>query len=309
MRRSSDGTVHDSRCRVQRKQTIGRAIGTPLSWFTEGVSWRTRALAQKVRMARTAMEIVMRHAVGLTETENKLIVDSQAYWNNSFDPSRKQNSHWRGVGRFAEDSSWLAIGLDHLRLYEEFARVVNLKQPLRRVVEWGCGGGMNAVHFGRLADEFYGVDISSSSLEECARQMTAFGLSNFRPILIDAANPEELLDRVQGHCDLFISMYVFELLPTPEYGIRILRIAYEMLAAGGISIIQIKYCEGNAKTRSRAWAYAKNLGWNATYRIEEFWEATQQCGFTPKMLTLLPRQPLVNDQNYAYFLLQKASTA
>jgi hypothetical protein len=110
---------------------------------------------------------------------------------------------------------------------------------------------------------------------------------------------------VEGLCDLLISTYVFELLPTPEYGLRVLRIASELLAPGGIAVIQVKYSEGNWKTKSHGWAYVKNLAWNATYRIEEFWQAAGRCGLTPKMVTLLPKQPLVNDRNYAYFLLQK----
>jgi Methyltransferase domain len=277
----------------------------PLSWLSGGLGWRLRAMVQKARSAKVAIEFAVRNVTGLNETETKLIGDSQAYWNDQADSSLRQNSHWRGVGIFADDTRWLALGREHLKFYEEFARVVDLKYPLKRIVEWGCGGGMNAVHFGSLADEFCGVDISPSSLAECGKQMNTVGLHNFTPILVDAAAPESALSCLGGPCDVFISTYVFELLPTPGYGIRILRIANEMLAAGGIAMIQIKYSEGDATTRSRAWAYAKNLAWNATYRIEDFWQAAQQCGLTPRMVTLQPRQPLVNDRNYAYFLLQK----
>jgi SAM-dependent methyltransferase len=284
-------------------------MGRPFSWLSEGLSWRVRALLQKARGAKTALGITVRHAIDFSESETKLIGDSQTYWNTQSDQSLKQNSHWRGVGIFADDLRWLTLGREHLQLYEEFARALDLKHSPKRIVEWGCGGGMNAVHFGRFADEFYGIDISSSSLGECGKQMAEAGLHNFTPVLIDAAKPEAALRHVQDPCDFFISTYVFELLPTPEYGIRILRIAYELLAPGGIAIIQIKYSECNAKTRSRAWAYARNLAWNATYRIEDFWQAAQQCGFTPKMVTLLPQQPLVNDRNYAYFLLQKKTVA
>ncbi len=274
------------------------------TWISNGLSWRVRAVLKKTAGTRAALEIAVLQTIGFKESEKKLIGDAQSYWNSARDRSLEENSHWRGVGIF-DDWRWLSLGREHLELYEGFARVIDLKHPLKRIVEWGCGGGMNAVHFGHLADEFYGVDISSSSLEECGRQMTAAGLHNFAPILVDAANPEAALGQIKDPCDLFVSMYVFEILPTPEYGIRILRIAHELLTAEGIAIIQIKYSEGNAKTGSRAWAYARNLAWNATYRIEEFWTAAQQCGFAPRMVTLQPEQPLVNDRNYAYFLLQK----
>jgi cyclopropane fatty-acyl-phospholipid synthase-like methyltransferase len=281
------------------------AIRRTFARLADGLGWRVRTFFQKTRTAKTALEIGIWHAIGYRESETKLIGDSQAYWNDPTDQSLKQNSHWRGIGIFADDSRWLALGREHLQFYEEFARAVGLNHSLKGIVEWGCGGGTNAVHFGRLADEFYGIDISASSLEECGRQMTAAGLHNFTPVLIDAADPEAVLGRMQRSFDLFISTYVFELLPTQEYGIRILRIAHELLATGGMALIQIKYSESDARTQSRAWAYAKNLALNATYRIEEFWQAAQQCGFTPRMVTLQPQQPLVNDRNYAYFFLQK----
>jgi len=281
------------------------AVRRPFSWLSEGLGWRLRAFLQKARRGKAALEVTVRHAIGFTESETKLIGDSQTYWNDAPDRSLKQNSHWRGVGIFADDSRWLALGRENLQFYEEFARAVDLKHSLKCIVEWGCGGGINAVHFGRLADEFYGIDISASSLEECGRQMIAAGLHHFIPVLIDAGDPEAVLKRVQGSCDLFISTYVFELLPTPAYGMRILRIAHELLTVGGVAMIQIRYSEESAKTRSRAWGYARNVGRNATYRIEDFWQAAQKCGFTPRMVTLQPQQPLVNDGNYAYFLLQK----
>jgi SAM-dependent methyltransferase len=278
-----------------------------LSWITSGLGWRMRAWLAKAGEARWAAGNALRHVIGVNEAEPRLIADSQTYWNESPDKSLKQNSHWRGAGIFEDDGRWLALGRGHLQLYQEFAQTLGSRAPLRRIVEWGCGGGMNAVHFGPLAQEFFGVDISSASLEECRKQMYSAGLlRNFRPVLIDAAKPEGAINLIGGHCDLLISTYVFELLPTPEYGLRVLKIACELLSPGGTAMIQTKYDEGNWKTRSKRWNYARNLAWNATYRIEEFWQAVEQSGLTPKMVKLLPHQPLVNDRNYAYYFLQKS---
>ena len=278
-----------------------------LAWLAAGLSWRAREVYERARHAALPVEAWVRHRVGLHHSEPRLISDSTTYWNDLSSQRFKQDSHWRGGGIFADDSRWLALGREHLRLYEEFARVVRPHQPLQRIVEWGCGGGMNAIHFGPLTQAYCGIDIAPASLEECRRQMTLAGLNNFTPVLIDASDPEAALAQVPGPSDLFISTYVFEVLPTPAYGIRVLRIAHELLAPGGMAIVQIKYRD-NWRTASRTWNYAKHLAWHATYRIEEFWVAAEQCGFTPKMLTLVPRQPLINDRNYAYFLLLKPST-
>ena len=77
--------------------------------------------------------------------------------------------------------------------------------------------------------------------------MKLAGLNNFRPILVGAKNPEVALAEMPGPCDLFLSTYVFELIPYPEYGVRLLKIARNMLAPAGIAVIQIKYSD--AKTR------------------------------------------------------------
>ena len=276
--------------------------------IAEGLGWRTRAALARVRDVENAFKKVFWRVVGFRDSERKLMGDSQTYWNNPPDLSLQQNSHWRGAGIFVDDARWLALGRQHLHLYEQFARAIDHLRPPKRIVEWGCGGGMNAVHFAALADDFYGVDISSASLDECAKQMNIAGLHNFSPVLIDVANPEAALRQIPASCDLAISTYVFELLPTPEYGYRILKIVYALLAPSGIAIVQIKYSEGDWKTRSQRWSYVRNLAWNATYRIEEFWQAAERCGFMPKMVTLVPKQPLVNDRNYAYLLLQKPNT-
>jgi SAM-dependent methyltransferase len=276
----------------------------PFSWLTAGLRWRTQAFSQKMRHAKEGVEARFRSTTGLTEPEEKLITDSQSFWNDQASRNYGQDSHWRGGGIFSDESKWLELGKEHVRYFESCTRLVSVRQPMTRVVEWGCGGGMNAIHFAPLAAQFCGIDISHASLEECAKQMKLAGLDNFLPMLIDAAHPEAALALVPGPSDLFLCTFVFEVLPSPEYGYRLLRIAKDLLAPGGLAIVQVKYTDG-WQTHSRRWNYAKNLAWHATYRIEEFWQKTEECGFIPKMVSLVPKQTLINDRNYAYFLLQK----
>src|SRR5215831_18342336 len=141
------------------------------SWIVAGLAWRLRALQAKSLDLRNTMQRMFMQAIGFRGSEAGLISDSQNYWNGQEDRSLKQNSHWRGVGIFGDDTNWLTLGSEHFQLYERFARTLDSPRPVRRVVEWGCGGGMNAVHFGQIAEEFFGVDISSASLDECAQQM------------------------------------------------------------------------------------------------------------------------------------------
>jgi ubiquinone/menaquinone biosynthesis C-methylase UbiE len=246
-----------------------------------------------------------RNVLNLVDPEEKIIKDSENYWNDQSKKVLKQYSHWRGQGVFVDDLRWLSIGLEHLEMYQQFARLANCNQTLTRVVEWGCGGGANAIHFAKIAQEYYGIDISKDSLDECQKQLSTEGLTNFKPILIEALKPEAVCDLISESCDLFLSTYVFELIPSQEYGNKILKIAYQLLKENGIALIQIKYSTQSPYTLSKKWNYNENLTSMTTYPIEQFWSLSEECGFKPQAIKLVPKQPLVDDERYAYFCLLK----
>jgi ubiquinone/menaquinone biosynthesis C-methylase UbiE len=246
-----------------------------------------------------------RNKLNLVEAEEKLIKDSEVYWNDKSKKVLKQFSHWREQGIFVDDARWLALGLQHLDMYKQFAHLTNFNDSLDRIIEWGCGGGANAVHFAKITQEYYGVDISNDNLDECKKQLLTEGLENFQPILIEASKPELVSNMIAETCDLFLSTYVFELLPSQEYGIKILKIAYQLLKTNGMALIQIKYSTGLSNTKSKKWNYNRNMTSMTTYPIEYFWALAEECGFKPQAIKLIPKQPLVEDKRYAYFCLLK----
>ena len=155
---------------------------------------------------------------------------------------------------------WDVVGRGHLELFDRLARVVERKEQLGTVVEWGCGGGANAVSFAPRCSSFVGVDISQDSLDECARQVTAVTSTPFRSVLVDVADREAALPRLGEPCDLFICLYVFQLIPSPEYGVSAScgsRIGPSPRA--GSAFVQIKYDPGSYRTRSRQRGY--RTGW------------------------------------------------
>lgn len=241
---------------------------------------------------------------GLGQSEERISADSQRYWSGSGESRWAANSHWRSAPVFEGTDLWSRIGKDHLELFERGARMVEFTRPWRRIVEWGCGGGANALHFAPRAEEFVGVDISTDTLDECARQVAEVCDTPFRPVAIDVANPEDAVGLVGGECDVFLCFYVFELLPTPEYGQRLLRIAHELLNPGGLALIQIKYDDGRWLSKPRRRSYGSALADMTTYPIATFWQLAQQSGLRPEMVHLVPENEL--DHRYAYFLLRKA---
>ena len=258
------------------------------------------------RLAKPAL-IRATQLLRLRQSERALARASARYWTGGGDDARfRNNSHWR-EGGVMDAAAWDRIGRQHLDLWRHFAAFAGLDPAPRRVVEWGCGGGANAVHFARDAERFVGVDVAQSSLDECGRQLDREGLGDrWRPVLADVENPEVAAAEV-GPCDLFLCTYVFELIPGPDHARRLLRVAGGLLAPGGAAMVQIKYATDDPLTRPRRWAYRLNLANTLTFRVEAFWTLADECGLVPRAVTLVPDQPLVGDERYAYFLLLKGA--
>lgn len=263
---------------------------------------RLREVFQSLSRAAGRIPDELRKTKKWLESGARLEGEAQRYWTGSTDERWKSHSHWRGSGIFRDqDDRWSAIGRQHFELFETFARAVGGRTFLDRIVEWGCGGGANALYFGPRCREYVGVDVSARSLEECGRQL-APGAARFVPVQVTVAEPEAALGQVPAPCDLFLCTYVFELIPSADYGRRILRIAHRLLAPVAMAMIQIKH---GRRWRSR-WlrrGYREQLTNLTAYRIEQFWTMAQEEGFSPRLVHLVPDEPLVRDGRYAYFCL------
>jgi 2-polyprenyl-3-methyl-5-hydroxy-6-metoxy-1,4-benzoquinol methylase len=243
----------------------------------------------------------------LYESENKLAADAQKYWDKDYSekPKLAQDAHWKNNGIFENHERWLKLGKEHIDLVKNYTSILKPHQKIGQIVEWGCGGGANAVHFAPYAKKFIGIDVAIESLDECKKQLSNIGLSNFQPLLINASTPELVLDGQIAETDLFICTYVYELFPSPAYGINVLELAYKMLKPGGMAFIQIRYNDGRKDLRPKRWGYKFNATFMTTYTLEEFWNYSSKIGFEHVNLFLKPKQPLVDDRCYAYYFLRK----
>lgn len=268
-------------------------------------------LKQKVFRAARLTEDAMRRLLRLNQSDKRIEADAQAFWSQ---PIGDGNSFWfhaRKSVTFANaDEQWLSMGARHLALFSDLVRLTDTKRPVKRIVDWGCGGGANAVVFRNECEEMWGVDVSADALAECGRQLQDGSTScRFHPVQIDVSKPEAVLSSISGEVDLFHSYYVFEVFPSQAYGARILRVALDLLRPGGLCIIQIKYQSADWRTKARRWAYRRGVANMTTYRVEEFWEAVAAIGFKPLSVVLVPKPAEVPDVRYAYFLLQKPTTS
>jgi len=234
------------------------------------------------------------------ENAKKIYKDVYNYWSASESSDRKKDlSHWRGKGRWDEDA-WLEIGEKNFSFFNMLCKISNTPtDSIKRMLEWGPGGGANVIRFAKNISVYYGVDISKSNLDECHKQVKHIYPQSFHPILIEPPKPQDCIAKIEGKIDFFLSTAVFQHFPSKEYGIEILKIAYNLLHKGKIALIQIRYDDIRLKYKSKTRSYQRNAITFTSYRIDEFWKICKDIGFEPLSVTLSP------EVNYAYYFLQK----
>lgn len=246
---------------------------------------------------------VARLKIGARDPEDRLARDSQAFWNNSDRPEFHSESHWRESGPFQSGSLWDDLGNYH---HELLQKAVDFEgaQALKTIVEWGCGGGLNAVRWAGQVERFYGVEVSAATLAECERQVEKAGHHSFRGVLIESQNPHQVFEEISEKCDALICTYVFEPIPSAEYGLALVEIARKLVRDNGVALIQIRYHTGWLD-QAKPIKFARfGVAHTCTYRIDEFWVACLERGWIPQFVHLLPEQPSLNEQRYAYFALR-----
>lgn len=256
-----------------------------------------QALMHPRSTARNLVAVARRYC---PQSQARIATDAANFWDSSPHNSRVRDlSHWVGEGRWSAQEAWDQIGRTHFEMFERLCCLTNTDRPIRTMVEWGPGGGANAVWFAQEVSELYGIDISQANLAECKRQLTARGLTGFRPIQIDAQDPAQSLRYVRSPVDFFLSTAVYQHFPSKEYGVLVTELAYELLASDGAALIQIRYDDGSQAVRPKTRDYVENVVAFTSYPVHEFWEITCRIGLTPLAVTLDPRV------RYAYYFLKK----
>ena len=236
-------------------------------------------------------------SVPVPQSKRGRAAEAQDYWNAQDGPRWAADAHIRGEVPGSDD-----IGRAHLEMFCTFARAVEIDAEPARVLEWGCGGGANAIAFAPQSQEFIGVDVSSELLDECGRQVEGVCDTPYTPVLVGVDTPEDALSAVTEPVDLFLCLYVIELLPSKDHVRRVMEVAKQLLRPGGCVLVQVKY-QTSLLTRSRTWSYRRQVAAMTSFPIHAFWEACRSWGFTPRLLTLVPHNQL--DERYAYFFLTR----
>jgi SAM-dependent methyltransferase len=237
-------------------------------------------------------------AVPLPQSPRRRAADSAAYWSDTaaLGEQWRADSHTRGAV-----PGWELIGTEHLAYFQDFVRAVQGEPRPARVLEWGAGGGANAVAFAPAAQEFIAVEVSPAALTECRERVVEVCETVFTPVLVPVDSPESAREQIDGQIDLFLCFYVMELLPSRQHARRVLETAAGLLRTGGLAVVQVKYRTRSPLTWSRTWAYRRGVASMTSFGIDEFWTLCAASGLTPHSVRLVPRNRL--DSRYAYYFL------
>ena len=257
-----------------------------------------QSMRQRVLTVRElAKRLVL--AVPLPQTPSRRAADSARFWASTDVETWQANSHVKGGV-----PGWDLIGTGHQALFLDFARAIEANPRPSRVLEWGAGGGANAVVFAPDADEFIAIDVSQAALDECRVQVSAVCETAFTSVLVPVDRPEAALELVPGLVDLFLCLYVIELLPSQQHARRVMQTAAKLLRPGGMAVVQVKYQTSSPLTRSRTWAYRRGVASMTTFQIHAFWSLVSEVGLAPHSVRLVPRNQL--DERYAYYFLTRS---
>lgn len=200
------------------------------------------------------------------------LADASLFWQRDKKDDlhyEKSLSHHIGARNWEEDKFY-AYGEKHVALFQSARRFIspNENERTQKVVEWGPGGGANALaflkHFG---GEYIGIDISKENLDEAARICNDTTCGSFTKCHIDIQNPEAVLEFIQPKSvDLFISTAVFPHLPDKEYAKKVIEIAAVLLKPNAVCMLHVLNSD---EIKSTYGDYNKDVHRNTVFTYEE----------------------------------------
>jgi cyclopropane fatty-acyl-phospholipid synthase-like methyltransferase len=212
--------------------------------------------------------------------------DAGLYWNLSRHDERVQDqSHWADSARWPRQR-WLEYGEFNFGLVRSFFQQYATPEiadgfALKTALDWGCGGGANMNALCRRFRHVIGIDISTPTLEECARQLDRCGCSNYETVFVNASSPGQVVERLgRDTVDLFFSVSVFQHFPSKAYTKDVLEAAAGLMRKGGHGLVQVRYFDGSEKLRQKAGDYAKNVIYMTSFTTVEFSTVLAETGFT-----------------------------
>ncbi len=230
--------------------------------------------------------------------------EAKSVWESYDDEEyRRDQSHWRGYGRWHDDAAWQRIGLSTQKFVSELVSLNGgklIEDNSIVFLEWGPGGGSNLFSLRKHSKNYFGVDISQKNLDEAKRMIEAEGYSDiFVPVLAENS-PSEVSALLENGIDIFISTSVFQHFPSKSYGAEVLSVVAKALRPGGLGVVQIRYDNGNPnfKPIQTLSLYKERHITANSYALDEFWNLLKSFKLTP--LSILNIKSQNNSATYFF---------
>lgn len=219
----------------------------------------------------------------LVSSSESRLEDASVFWQRPKEGDLKYEkslSHHIGARNW-ENDKFHAYGRKHVDLYKKALRFLdnNGMHDLSTVLEWGPGGGANALAFlEAFKCRYIGVDISQENLDETSKMVNSHDLDNFDGFHIDIHAPEAIFDQVPANSvDLFLCTAVFPHLPDKDYACRIIDIASKIIKDGGLCILHVLNVD---EVKIEYGDYNKDVHRNTVFTYEETIQSQADAGLT-----------------------------
>lgn len=244
-------------------------------------------LVRDDKAPKTSKQVGARRVeVAMTDIDEQTKIAADVWQGLKQEDKRRAKSHWLGYGRYVKKEDWQAIGEQSLRRLEFLSRILDrdlTSNPANTtIIEWGPGGGSNVVGLSKICSNYIAVDISSSNLGECQKQLSAAGVkTKLHPVIIKGKPSSQLPKEKLPPANLFLSTAVFQHFPSKEYAVDVLRALHAQTAVGAAGFLQIRFDNNNPKykTIEKLSDYKTNYTTSCSFTIDDFYMLVQRQGF------------------------------
>jgi ubiquinone/menaquinone biosynthesis C-methylase UbiE len=205
--------------------------------------------------------------------------DAYSFWNEQ-SQSIRHLSHIYLADKSQDNHDLDSFSSLNAQVFDNFAQSLSKDCTKLVALEWGCGGGANAVELCKKFKKIFLVDISEQSIAACKERLESAGVSNFEFIHLSTLRDFEKLKNIR--VDAIFSTAVFQHFPSKEYAREVLLEMSKILSSKGFIMIQVRQVIEAELPKEKVMQYAKEAIVAITFSGDEFCGYLAHAGFLKK---------------------------
>ena len=213
------------------------------------------------------------------DPRDQTLLDAHNFWNTS-GAKHSRFSHLLGSEDWPQ-KMWDLIGKNHLTIFRLGIEKHGAGGELKRLLEWGPGGGSNVVAFAEVFEHITGVDISLGNLgmaESALRSKPSSCRFSAFPIAID--NPFVARELTTDPFDFLICTAVIQHMPFIDYFYDVFCLWRELLRPDARALIQFRTNHrARSMHRDPDQKYDQNVARRLMFNVPKFVEMCGDAGW------------------------------